>query len=219
MASTRQRVKYFITRYIVGRSAVSMWRKRAKLYGARAALNIGHSEEEIEGVTTMQRDAIFPILKQELTGREKTVLDYGCGPGRFTRDLARLVDGNAIGVDPIQHFLDIAPRNENVEYRAMKKRAIPVADRSVDIVWICLVFGGIIKDRVLKYTVREIDRVLKHGGIIALIENTTDIPNTRYWAFRPVEYYQALFMAHDLKCRGEYYDLGQRISVMVGQKR
>ena len=47
----------------------------------RAVRLRGHSEEETEGVTDMQRDAALPILKRELTGREKTVLDSGCGPG------------------------------------------------------------------------------------------------------------------------------------------
>jgi len=63
------------------------------------------------------------------------------GPGRFTVDLASLIKGKAIGVDPIKHLLDLAPRNQDVEYRLMSETAIPLEADSIDIVWICLVLG------------------------------------------------------------------------------
>jgi len=195
-----------------------MWRKRAKEYGPRAVLNIGHSDEEIEAVTEMQKEKIFPFLKQELTGCEKAILDLGCGPGRFTPDLAELIQGKAIGVDPIQHFLDMAPKHEDVEYRPIKKSTIPADPESVDVVWICLVLGGIIKTRVLRSIVSEVDRVLKPAGLLVLTENTTDGKDGDYWKFRSVAQYQAMFDSAELKHCTDYYDLGERISVMMGRK-
>jgi len=203
---------------VTSRSTVGMWKRRAKQYGPRAALNIGHSDEEIGAVTEMQREKIFPFLKQALTGREETILDLGCGPGRFTPDLAELIQGNAIGVDPIQRFLDMAPKHNNVEYKVMKESNIPVAEDSIDVVWICLVLGGIIEKHVLRDIISEVDRILKDGGIIVLIENTTDINDGKYWKFRSVEFYQSLFGFAELKHQSDYYDLGERISIMVGRK-
>ena len=217
MGDTPQKIKGFVSN-IISRSAISMWKKRAKQYGTRAVLNIGHSDQEIEAVTEMQKGKIFPFLKQELTGREQTILDIGCGPGRFMPDLSELIQGKAIGVDPIQHFLDMAPTHENVEYRLMKESIIPVADESVDVVWICLVLGGIIKERVLGNIVSEVDRILRHGGIIALIENTTDTRDGEYWKFRSVEFYQSLFGFAEFRHVSDYYDLNERISIMVGRK-
>ena len=141
MNNKLQKINRLFSQHIISRSAIGMWKKRAKKYGARAVLNIGHSAEEVDAVTQMQKGKIFPILKNALTGDEKTTLDFGCGPGRFTTDLAEITQGNVIGVDPIQNFLDIAPRHSSVEYRLMKKGVIPVVDESVDIVWICLVLG------------------------------------------------------------------------------
>ena len=203
---------------VTSRSTIGMWKRRAKKYGPRAALNIGHSNEEIGAVTEMQREKIFPSLKHALTGCEETILDLGCGPGRFTPDLAELIQGNAIGVDPIQRFLDMAPKQKNVQYKLMEESSIPVIDNSIDVVWICLVLGGIIEKHVLQEIVSEVDRILKDGGLIALIENTTDINDGKYWKFRSVEFYQSLFGFAELKHQSDYYDLGERISIMVGRK-
>lgn len=218
MGRTLQKIKKIISRHIIRRSALGMWKKRAKQYGRRAVLNIGHSEEELEAVTQMQKEKIFPFLKQELKGDEKIILDLGCGPGRFTPDLAKIIQGRAVGVDPIKDFIDMAPKNANVEYRLMKEGVIPVDDSSINVVWICLVLGGIIKELVLQNIVSEVNRILKNGGLIMLIENTSDKKDGEYWKFRSIAYYQSLFDFAELKHFSDYYDFGERISIMAGRK-
>ncbi len=211
-------IKRFISKHITRHSPIDMWRKRATQYGPRAALNIGHPEEKFNAVTKMQKEKIFPFLKQVLTGHEKLILDFGCGPGRFTPDLAQIIKGNAIGVDPIQDFLKMAPKHKDVEYRLMKKNAIPAIDGSIDVIWICLVLGGIIDKHALEDVISETDRILKNGGIITLIENTTDTTDREHWKYRPIEFYQSLFSFSKLDHVSDYYDLGERISILVGRK-
>ena len=195
-----------------------MWKKRAQQYGVRAVLNIGHPEEEVDAVTKMQKEQIFPILKSALTGEEKSILDFGCGPGRFTTDLAELIQGNAIGIDPIQHFLDIAARHQRVEYRLMKRGQLPIADESVDFICICLVLGGVIKNRDSSKVISEIDRVLKRGGLIILVENTSDVEDGQYWKYRSVESYRSFFSFAELEHCSDYFDLNETISTIVGRK-
>ncbi|MGE5620958.1 MAG: class I SAM-dependent methyltransferase [archaeon] len=97
------------------------------------------------------------------------MLDFGCDPGRFTLDLALLLNGKAIGVDPIAEFLNEAPRGENVEYSKLEDGRIPLADSVIDVVWIYLVLGGI-DGLELNESVLEIKRVLKKSGLVCLIE-------------------------------------------------
>ena len=199
-------------------SSIEYWEHRARQYGKRAVLNIGHSYDQISMVTQTQKETIFPLLKKKLNGKEKTILDYGCGTGRFTYDLANIIGGAAVGVDPIQSLLDLAPKNENVEYKRIVNGVIPINAESFDVVWVCLVLGGIISNKDLVDTTREINRVLKNGGLLVLVENTTNIKDGEYWKFRSIDQYQQLFDFVDLSHEADYYDLDEKISILMGRK-
>ena len=194
------------------------WENRVKKYGKRSVLNIGHSEEDFDVTTQKQKDILFPLLNQELRGDEALILDYGCGNGRFTLELANFICGRAIGVDPIKALLDMAPKGQNVKYVLTHEGEIPLHSETVDIVWVCLVMGGITDEQLLKRTINEIRRVLKSDGLLFLSENTSEVPNTHYWKYIPVEVYKELFYFADLRHISDYYDLNERISIMSGRK-
>jgi SAM-dependent methyltransferase len=200
-------------------SDIEYWERRAREHGARSVLNLGHTAAELEEITRLQADILFPILRRHLRGHEKVVLDFGSGPGRFTPGLAAVVGGRAIGVDPIQSLLDLAPRAPGVEYKRIENGRIPLADRSVDVVWISLVLGTITEQSALRQSVAEVERVLRDGGLLFLVENTAERRDKRHFEFRPVEFYASIFPSIPMiQHVGDYYDFGERISVMVGRK-
>jgi SAM-dependent methyltransferase len=193
------------------------WEKRAREFGPRAVLDMRHAPEEEEAVTREQQRRLFPLLTQQLTGAERTVLDFGCGPGRFTGPLADLIGGQAIGIDPIQRFLDLAPAHPRVEYRLLKNGQIPLAEGAADVVWVCLVLGGVPHGD-LPAAAAEIRRVLKAGGLLFLAENTQEGVSSPHWTSRSIEEYQALFPFLSLGHLDDYHDLGQRVSIFAGRK-
>jgi SAM-dependent methyltransferase len=193
------------------------WEERAREFGPRAVLDMRHKPEEAEEVTRQQQQCLFPLLKQRLTGAERTVLDFGCGPGRFTGALADLIGGRAIGVDPIQTFLEMAPAHPRVEYRPLSAGRVPLEDEAADVVWVCLVLGGV-PDGELPATVAEIRRVLKAGGLLFLVENTQVGVRSPHWTPRSINDYQALFLFLVLDHLDDYHDLGQRVSIFAGRK-
>lgn len=195
------------------------WEDLARKHGTRAVYHLGHSEAELDSVTRYQMETLFPILRRHLRGDERVLLDFGSGPGRFTPALAELLNGRAIGVDPIQRFLDMAPRTDRVEYRLLENGRIPLADQSVDVVWISLVLTAIPEDSVLRQSVAEVERVLRPGGLLFLVENTHERPDLPHLAYRPISFYASLFPSIPLRHEGDYYDLGERISILVGRKR
>ena len=150
---------------------------------------------------------------------ERLILDFGSGTGRFTPALADLIGGKAIGVDPIQHLLDLSPRASNVEYRLPQSGRIPLPDSSVDVVWISLVLGAITAPADLRLAVDEIERVLKDDGLLFLVENTADKPDLKHFHFRTIAEYEAMFPSMPLRHESDYEDLGERISVFTGRKR
>ncbi len=199
-------------------SPIAYWQRRAKKHDARSVLNINHSAEELEAVTTKQKNILFPLLAEHVSDNDAVLLDLGCGPGRFTPGLADTIRGRAIGVDPIAHLLQLAPPHENVEYRVMEEGRLPLEEDSVDVVWICLVLGCIVEDNVLHNTVAEVNRVLRPNGVVFMSENTEDEEDLQHHKFRSVQEYLTLFDFVALEPISEYHDLGQRISVMAGRK-
>jgi SAM-dependent methyltransferase len=194
------------------------WERRARQFGARSVLNLGHGDGEYQAVTEGQKRELFPQLARVLRGDERLVVDVGCGPGRFTRDLAELTGGRAIGLDIVQAFLDMAPRDPRVEYRPMAEGTIDLPDGCADVVWICLVLGGI-EGPILSRTAAEAIRILRPGGLLFLVENTSSSPSSQHWAFRSAADYRAMFPSLGLEHLHDYVDLGERISVLAGRRR
>jgi SAM-dependent methyltransferase len=195
------------------------WEERARKYGARSVLHLGHSAAELDSVTRYQIGVLFPVLQRHLRGDERVVLDFGSGPGRFTGALAELIEGRAIAVDIVQHLLDIAPRHDSVEYRLIVDGRIPVPDKSVDVVWIALVLGAITQPDDLRQAVSEIERVLVDDGLVLLVENTQPKPDIEHYRYHSIDFYKTVFPSIKLEHETDYYDLGERISVLAGRKR
>jgi len=193
------------------------WRHRARLYGKRSVLNMAHDEDQFDEVTDFQKSILFPLLKAELKGYENIVLDFGCGPGRFTLGLAELIRGNAVGVDITPELLELAPKSFNVSYQCIGIGQLPFSGASFDVVWSCLVLGGI-PDEHIGQSIAEIERVLRPGGLFFYIENTARLADTGYWFFRDEETYIRLAAFCKPKKLGEYDDLGQTISIFSGRK-
>ena len=115
---------------------------------------------------------------------DERVLDVGCGRGLLLISAARrLTDGRAVGVDlwsglqlsgnRPQAVLENARRAgvaERVEIQDGDARSLPFADASFDVVLSSLVLHNIPSQTGRRQAVREIARVLKPGGHVALLD-------------------------------------------------
>ena len=169
----------------------------------------------MDEITRMQECEMFPYFRSALKGHEKVVLDFGCGPGRFTVQLAEMIHGRAIGLDPMRALLRKAPTSPTVRYRCVRSTSLPFRDNSIDVIFCCLVMGGIAKP---ERTVCEFSRVLRPAGLMFLVENTSEKQDGEFWKYRSVECYLALFSFVKLVHLHDYFDIGERISIMAGRK-
>lgn len=194
------------------------WQQRAERFGPRAVFNLKHPENRLDEVTSFQRNIILRFIHPLLRGDEQQALDFGCGTGRFTADLARLIDGKALGVDPTLPLINEANPAANVRFVHSPDGRVPAGSRSMDLVFVSLVLGGL-RGRLLGRAVSEITRVLKRDGLLVLIENTSELPDAEHWVFRSVEAYQKLFPNLELKHLDDYDEIGERISILAGRPR
>lgn len=108
------------------------------------------------------------VGKQQLN----TILDLGCGTGRFSESLAAHFDAEVIGVDPSEKMLDQARkklRDHRVRYQPGCGEAIPLPNDSVDLIFMSMIFHHF-KDHTL--AARECRRVLRNGSA-ALVRTGT----------------------------------------------
>ena len=197
---------------------IQHWQQRAKALGELSVYNLNHKDSDLGEVTQRQMDAIRPHLLNCLNGRESKALDFGCGSGRFTPFLAESIHGRASGIDPIKRLIRAAPKSDQVEYRVMQANAIPYPAACFDVVWVCLVLGGITDRDSLRKTAAEIDRVLKPRGLLFLVENTSHEANHEYWQYFHPDQLVELFPNFPLRKIGEYFDLDEEISILAARK-
>jgi SAM-dependent methyltransferase len=99
-----------------------------------------------------------------------TVLDLAAGTGKLTHVLARRYE-RVIAVEPLAAMRELiareAPSAEALEGQA---EAIPLADAAVDAVFVAQAFHWFANDA----AVAEIARVLRPGGVLALLWNETN---------------------------------------------
>ena len=118
--------------------------------------------------------------------RLNTILDLGCGTGRFTESLAAHFAAEVTGIDPSEKMLDQARgklREGRVQYQLGRAEAIPLANESVDLIFMSMTFHHF-KDQ--KLAARECRRVLRDGGLALLRTGTRErIPSYPYVEFFP----------------------------------
>ena len=116
----------------------------------------------------------------------RTILDLGCGTGRFTGALATGFAATVIGVDPSKKMLQqarVKSVNGRICYVCGSGEAIPLCAGSVDLIFMSMVFHHFTSSVTVA---RECRRVASHGGTVFLRAGTREqIPAYPYVNFIP----------------------------------
>jgi ubiquinone/menaquinone biosynthesis C-methylase UbiE len=87
-------------------------------------------------------DVWLTTIEQHLDRPIGTILDLGCGTGRFSEALARRVRARVIGVDPSPKMLQQAQlkMQQRAWFIVARGEDVPLEDGSVQLVFISMVF-------------------------------------------------------------------------------
>jgi len=143
--------------------------------------------DEARALTPDRREQWQGLLAMHIDrGAVSTVVDLGCGTGRFTELLATHFGCGIIGIDPSARMLDRARQKRiagNVVFRQASADALPLPDGSVDLVFMSQVYHHLADPSAVA---RECGRVLRHGGH-ACLRNTTRDCDFVYRHFFPLQ--------------------------------
>jgi len=211
--STPARHSEEITRYI------AYWNDRAKRQGKGTVGHCRYTEREFQDASDQFRDELISRVEELMPKSCSTAVDFGCGWGRFTNDLAKLIKGNCIGLDICLPLLELAESADQVRFECIDPLApFPVEDAGVDLIFTCTVLQHVVVEEVLNHISREFNRVLRPGGLVFLFENTAEKSPSRHIRFRSVKEYQGYFPWGNLTHDGTLEFEGEQHSVMYGYK-
>src|SRR5262245_29437389 len=115
-----------------------------------------------------------------------TILDLGCGTGRFCSGLASRFSARVVGVDPSQRMLDQARgkrQGKSIDYERGTAEAIPLVDGAIDLIFMSMNFHHF-RDR--QQAAWECRRVLRANGNLVVRTGTREqIPSYPYVPFFP----------------------------------
>lgn len=133
----------------------------------------------IEGTYKIAFDeAARQIRKRALTGR---VLDFGCGWGRSSSFLAELgfeVTGVDINID-----LLAAGGEMGFPSCLIKDSKLPFSSNSFDLTFSSFTFVDFSSKEQLRISINEVNRVLKNGGFLMVIQPTVESYRGRWSSF------------------------------------
>jgi SAM-dependent methyltransferase len=216
LVSHPQRIPQVIKRHILGKPKVIDWDSRVNELGAYSVIDTRHTPDEYEYVTKRQKEILYPHFLSKLNGDERSVLDFGCGAGRFTADLAEMINGEAIGTDVTQKLINICPANKNVSY-ICSERFFEENKLTFDAIWVSLVLGGL-PDNELSVLAKKIEAAVVQNGLLFLVESTGERYLEGLWRIRTRAQLTSLFPLIQLQHIGSYYDVNQEISILAGRK-
>jgi SAM-dependent methyltransferase len=142
------------------------------------AIRYDHARELDPATLDLWLEAIRSSLPSDF--QPTTIVDLGCGTGRFTRPLATFYDCRVIGVDPSEAMLAVAAAEAaaNVEWRLGSGDHLPLDDGTAELVFLSQVFHHFAEPAT---ALSEVHRALGPGGFLVVRNSSLETLQRIRW--------------------------------------
>ena len=198
------------------------WDDLSRKFGRKCVMNTEISDGALDKETERQASVIFPMLAKLMSGTEHFALDYGCGYGRFTRYLHRLLKAErplTIGFDPSRELVWQAPIIQGISWEASDPAQFFHWNEDLFDVTMCFCVLG--EPSIDTHAVAEgLARVTKPNGMVVIVDHMNPTGPGRWWQFRSPEYYKELFARYGiiLGVLGHEWQLDNQITIMCNRQ-
>ena len=162
------------------------------------------SLSEQKKITDIHEKILFKCLDGNIE-LGSNVLDFGCGYGRFSDFFVKKLNCNYIGVENSEFFLKNFHNSKNktfLSFDGLKDNK--TYENYFDLLFVFAVFGGFKKNKASNIF-QILEKKVKPGGKIFVVEAISNKEVEDEWSFRTEEYYKNLF--NNFNISTEYYFL------------
>ena len=164
-----------------------------------------------------QRKKLWAFFKKVWRFRGSSVLDFGCGTGRFSEYLAKEI-GAYVGCDLSQQMLCHAEsRFPELSFVKNTAATLPFSDNQFASLFVCETLQHI-PDDLLPLVAKELRRVVRERGRVLILENTQRLRTRHDWerqlVYRTPLEYQQLFPG--VTPRGSFDIEGEPYTLLAG---
>jgi SAM-dependent methyltransferase len=134
-------------------------------YSGRIATNYAAARGLSDETADLWAAMVEPFIAET---HPATILDLGCGTGRFSSLFGERLRARVIGLDPAVAMLRAAAQSEdrdNVFYAAARSEQLPLGDCCCDLAWLSQMIHHV-RDR--DACAHELQRVLRRGGHVLI---------------------------------------------------
>lgn len=192
------------------------WEARAERSGIQSVMSARHTIAENAKATKALKKDIIKFLEGKL--EDRSVLEFGCGIGRMTEDLAKKAK-QVIAIDFSPKMIKRAKKNlkgvKNVGVKLGRITDFEFKPKAFDLIFESIVLLHILNPKELKKTAEKMKQM---SDIIFICEHTYESPNfpiSRYSILRKPEEYKALFRPFKLIKQKMHICAGDKFTLML----
>ena len=199
------------------------WDNLAVQFGPKSVMSLTITDEELNAETERQIPLLEQIIEPLLDWDEETVLDFGCGAGRFTQALADMIRGRATGFDPCAGLIERAPGGYNVDYVSCPADQFFAECRAQNTTYgVVFAFGVLGAPGLdLGLTARGLVDVLAPKGLLVIADHMSLMPaEGKWWIHRHPSFYRLLFsgLGIELHQEGIVTQLDNAFTILAGRR-